>query len=129
MRRRSLAALCLALAPVIGLAQSPFRHAWRFEKNDTVLISTFTAPPPFSLSGEPEATLTVEASRLGVERPSLEAIIERCLQKDPSQRYQSVTGALAAGSLPSRGARHRLGRKRRRKKHPDIYSHTAYCCS
>lgn len=102
MRRRSLVALCLALAPVIGLAQSPFRHAWRFEKNDTVLISTFTAPPPFSLSGEPEATLTVEASRLGVERPSLEAIVEREVR---SIRHQTALARYAErdGKRPRRG--------------------------
>jgi eukaryotic-like serine/threonine-protein kinase len=35
--------------------------------------------------------------------PSLEAIIERCLQKDPSQRYQSVTELAAA--LSPLGAR------------------------
>ncbi len=50
--------------------------AWRFEDHGTRLVSTYKAPAPFSTTGEPEATLTVDASRLGPDAKSLDALLK-----------------------------------------------------
>jgi hypothetical protein len=80
MRLRSLAAvatLALPLAlPAAALADMGLAHDWRPERDGTVLISRHIAPPPFSVTGEAEATLTMEAAPLGNGKPTLEGIVK-----------------------------------------------------
>lgn len=78
LARWALISILLASAPpAVGGADSPFKHDWRFEQGGTLLISMHPAPPPFSLSGEPEATLQVEVSSLPAGRaPSVQQVVK-----------------------------------------------------
>ena len=74
--RPSLLAAVIALALPAAAADLGLAHDWRQERDGTVLISRHTAPPPFSVTGEAEATLTMEAAPLAPGQPTLESIVK-----------------------------------------------------
>ena len=66
------------LVPIVAVpgGGSPYEHSWRSENDGTRLISNYTAPPPFSMTGEPEATLVLGAAPAGPSPVGLEKLIE-----------------------------------------------------
>lgn len=67
MRLAALATLCaLSMTAWVAPAHAEdFKHNWRQEERDGAVtyISNYPAPKPFSLTGEPEATLTMDAAK------------------------------------------------------------------
>lgn len=66
MRSAVLLALLIASAAAFGGsgAESIFKHNWRQEEGDheILFVSKYPAPIPFSMTGEPEARMTMEAT-------------------------------------------------------------------
>ena len=65
---RRILILCLFSIWVLGLnaQKDDFKHPWemKYLENDIQFISKKKAPIPFSMTGEPEATITVGASKV-----------------------------------------------------------------
>ena len=53
-----------------------YKHAWRAENDGTRLVSTYAAPQPYSMTGEPEATLVLGAAPAGRTPMALEKMVE-----------------------------------------------------